>query len=243
VPARPASVPAPFVPAAGAHRVAIVLDDWGYNLEALDIALTIKEPLTLAILPHLRYSTQIAEKAHQAGHGIMLHMPMEPLRNVPLEKGTIMSGMGPAEVRQLLDSAVASVPHLTGVNNHMGSKITQDARILKIVMSDLQSRGLFFMNSMVTNSPAGREVAGDLGIAYAERDVFLDNVRTEEAILKELDALKRQALRNGSAIGIGHDEVITLRALQKVLPAWRAEGIQIVPASEIIRSNTDSDSI
>lgn len=245
VPAPPAartSVPVPAGPQkvfSSAPKVAIVLDDWGYNTKALDTALAIREPLTIAILPHLPHSTQVAEKAHAAGHEIMLHMPMEPLKNVGLEKGTIMSGMNPSEVRSLLDSAIESVPYLRGVNNHMGSKVTQDPRILKIVMTDLKSRNLFFLNSMVTGSVVGREVAGGLSIPYAERDIFLDNVRIEEAILEELENLKQAAIRQGSAIGIGHNEPVTLRAIQKVLPSWRAEGIEVHPLSDIIRLYTE----
>lgn len=256
-PSRPAvskpSIPAPVrpVPAtdpsaqprrvfSAAPKVAIVLDDWGYNTKALQTALAIREPLTIAVLPHLPFSTEVAEKAHASGHEIMLHMPMEPLKPTGLEKGTIMSGMDAPQVRALLDSAIESVPYLRGVNNHMGSKITQDARILKIVMNDLQSRNLFFLNSMVTGSPVGRGVAGEVQIPYAERDVFLDNVRTEEAILRELENLKQTALRQGSAIGIGHDEPVTLRAIQKVLPSWRAEGIEVIKLSELIRYHSES---
>lgn len=240
-PLKKTSVPEERPIVSSAPKVAIVLDDWGYNTQALATALSIHEPLTLAILPHLTYSTVVAEKGHAAGHEIMLHMPMEPLTKVQLEKGTIMSGMDATQVRSLLDAAMDSVPYIRGVNNHMGSKVTQDARILRIVMNDVQSRGLFFLNSMVTGSTVGREVAGDLGIAYAERDVFLDNTRTEEAILKELDNLRIAAIRQGSAVGIGHDEPVTLRAIQKVLPSWRAQGIEIVKLSDLIRLHSEGD--
>lgn len=239
--ARPARINEPGRIFSSAPKVAIVLDDWGYNTKALRSALAIREPLTIAILPHLPYSTRVAEEAHAAGHQIMLHMPMEPLKPTSLEKGTIMSDMRADEVKALLDSAIVSVPHLRGVNNHMGSKVTQDARILNIVMKDVKSRHLFFLNSMVTGSPVGREVAGEVRVPYAERDVFLDNVRTEDAVLKQLETLKQTAIRQGTAVGIGHDEPVTLNAIAGVLPQWRAEGIEVLALSDLIRYRAEEN--
>lgn len=231
----PAAVPSAPRRASGAGpKVAIVLDDWGYNARALDLALGIREPLTLAVLPHLPYSDEVARRAHAAGHEIMLHMPMEPINPTPLEEGTILTSMKPAQIRGLLRSALEVVPYVKGVNNHMGSKVTQDPAVLSVVMSELKSRHLFFLNSMTTGSSVGRDVAGDIGITYAERDIFLDNERTEAAVLEQLNELKRLALRNGSAIGIGHDEPVTLRAIRKVLPQWKTEGIQVIKLSELI---------
>ncbi len=233
----PANIPA--LPArartTSAPKVAIVLDDWGYNLKALNAVLQIREPLTLAVLPNLPYSTEVARKAHAAGHEIILHMPMEPLNDVPLEEGTILTSMAPAEIRSLLSDALAGIPHARGVNNHMGSKVTQDRRTLDIVMRELAARKLFFLNSMTSGSAAGRETAGEVGIAYAERDIFIDNERTEAAVIAKLQELKAAAVRQGSAIGIGHDEPVTLSAIQKVLPSWKAEGIEVIRLSDLIR--------
>lgn len=237
--ATPPSAPVPPARPASGPIVAIVLDDWGYNTAALGTALEIAEPLTLAILPHLPYSARIAEEAHAAGHEVMLHMPMEPLGDVPLEKGTILTTMSSGEIRTLLTTALASVPHVRGVNNHMGSKGTQDRPTLNAVMTELRQKKLFFLNSMTSGSPAGREVAGDLGIGYAERDIFLDNIRTEAAVLEKLEELKQTAIRQGSAIGIGHDKPVTLKAIQKVLPSWKAEGIRVMKLSDLIRHHSD----
>jgi polysaccharide deacetylase 2 family uncharacterized protein YibQ len=233
----PANIPAlpARARASSAPKVAIVLDDWGYNLKALNAVLQVREPLTLAVLPNLPYSAEVARKAHAAGHEIILHMPMEPLNDVPLEEGTILTSMTPAEIRSLLSDALAAVPHARGVNNHMGSKVTQDRGTLDVVMRELAARKLFFLNSMTSGSAAGRETAGDVGIAYAERDIFIDNERTEEAVIAKLQELKAAAVRQGSAIGIGHDEPVTLRAIQKVLPSWKAEGIEVIRLSDLIR--------
>lgn len=246
---KPEARPAPIVPTPAAPmpyyssgpKVAIVLDDWGYNLNAIDTAVAINAPLTLALLPHLRHSATIAEKAHAAGHEIMLHMPMEPLGNVPLEEGTILTTMTADQMRSLLSSALASVPYVQGVNNHMGSKGTQDRPMLRAVMTELEQRGLFFLNSMTSGSTAGRDVAGELGIRYAERDIFLDNVRTEEAILEKLEQLKQTAIRQGSAIGIGHDKPVTLKAIQKIMPTWQAQGIRVMKLSDLIRSYSEEN--
>lgn len=236
-----AALPAAAVRHGSGPIVAIVLDDWGYNTSALGTALEIDQPLTLAVLPHLPYSARVAEQAHAAGHEVMLHMPMEPMGDVPLEPGTLLTGMSSGEIRSLLSSALASVPHVRGVNNHMGSKGTQDRPMLQAVMTELKRRELFFLNSMTSGSSAGREVAGDLRIPYAERDIFLDNVRTEAAVLEKLEELRQAAVRQGSAIGIGHDKPVTLKAIQKVLPSWEAQGIRLMKLSDLIRHHAEGD--
>lgn len=125
-------------------RMAIILDDWGQNASVFEDAAAVGRPLTLSILPHLRFSRDLAQKAHARGLGVMLHMPMQPLNTrEPLEPHTILTTTPEQDIIHYLDEALKSVPYAEGVNNHMGSAATADARVMKTVIGFLKGRGLF----------------------------------------------------------------------------------------------------
>ncbi|MFT5207407.1 MAG: polysaccharide deacetylase 2 family uncharacterized protein YibQ [Candidatus Omnitrophota bacterium] len=224
----------PVQPGKTKAYVSIVLDDWGYNLKAYDKLINLQTPITVAILPHLAYSKKIAIGAYNQGHEIILHMPMEPIGNVSLEKNTLLTSMTGADITQIFYQALSAVPYIRGFSNHMGSKFTDDTQGLKTVFALGQGRGLFFLNSLVTSNAVALSLAEESGIPYLERDVFIDNERNEEAIELQLDQLKKRALVQGMAIGIGHDEVITLEAIEAILPQWKNEGIEVISLSQML---------
>jgi polysaccharide deacetylase 2 family uncharacterized protein YibQ len=230
-PALPAALPAPQ--AAKAPRLVIVLDDWGYNLEAYPYLKEIRRPLTLSVLPGLPYTDRIAREGAQLGHEIILHMPMEAKRNVPREKLILVSGMASGDAEAVLDRALATLPNAKGVSNHEGSKATEDPALMRTVLAHLKKRGLFFLDSLTTQASAVAGAASDLSMRYVKRDVFLDNERTEAAIQARFDELKAIAKKRGVAVGIGHDVAVTMRVIEKNLPELEKEGIRIVPLSEL----------
>lgn len=228
--------PKPRVPA-GAPRMAIILDDWGKNYGALKYALDIKRPLTLAVIPHLPKSKQIAEEAHAAGLGVMLHLPMEPKRKgEPLEPTTILTSMSDKEILKCVDDAVAAVPHLEGVNNHQGSAVTSDARVMKLILKRLKSKKLFFVDSAVVSTTQGPKVAAETGIRFAKRDVFIDNVNKLDAVKAQLAKALKIALSHGEAVVIGHDRKTTLLAIKEMVPAFDEAGVKLVLARELVRA-------
>lgn len=221
----------------GPPKVAFVLDDWGYNLQALPLLKEIDRPLTLAILPNLPYSERIAEEAFAEGKEILLHLPMEPQRQLPAGKGRIDTAMSKAEIRQVLLLALGSVPYIRGVSNHQGSKATEDKRVMAAVMSSLKGTGYFYLDSMTTAGSVAEEAARRYAVPFCRRDVFLDNLMTEEAIQERIDELKSLAKQNGSAIGIGHDKTLTLEVIRRNLPLLEREGILVVGLSELLEDS------
>ncbi len=225
----------PRTAAPGRPRVAIVLDDWGYNLDAFPQLEGLRRPVTLSVLPDLAYSARIAEDGHRWGHEIILHMPMEPKGNVPLEKSTIRTAMTDAEIRDRLNHSIEGLPHLVGISNHQGSKATEDGRVMKTVLAVAKSRSLFFLDSVTTDRSSVPEAARSLGMPVLRRDVFLDNTKTEEAIQARFDELRRVAKTQGWAVGIGHDEPLTVEMIKKNIPQFEAEGIEIVRLSDLLK--------
>ncbi|MFA4981162.1 MAG: divergent polysaccharide deacetylase family protein [Candidatus Omnitrophota bacterium] len=220
---------------AGGPKVAIVMDDFGYNVSNLDDLFDIKEPITLSVLPNLRYSSEIARLANLRGQEVILHMPLEPHRkDVREEQDTIKSGMTQEEIFAVVDKEIASVPGIKGVSNHMGSKATEDVKVMSAVFKRLKKHGLYFFDSLTSENSICRQAAAAAGIRYARRDVFLDNSNDPAYIEKQLMELKRSALRNGRAIAVCHDRKNTISVLAKMMPEMRREGIIFVPLSRMM---------
>lgn len=234
-PMRPeAPKPAPPPRPVGA-RMAIVLDDWGENYGLTKQALDIGRPLTLSILPYLHYSKKIAEEAHRNNLGVMLHMPMEPKKaHERMEPQTILTTTPDADVIRYLDEALGSIPYAEGVNNHTGSKATTDTRVMRLVLGRLKERGLFFVDSFVTKDTVGPDVAREIGLPFAKRGVFIDNVSKKDAILGELKSAGDIALKKGEVVVIGHDRKTTLAAIKEAVPSLEKAGVRLVLVRDLV---------
>lgn len=226
--------PAPPGATAGRAKVAIVLDDWGYSAKLVPEVLKLSRPVTLAILPHQRYSTAIDQAVRGSRCEVILHMPMEPKdARSPREPHVLASGMPSEAVRRMLASALATVPSARGVSNHQGSKATEDLALMRTVMDDLRARRLFFLDSVTASDSACPVAARDAGVPFAQRAVFLDNQETPAQIQRRLRELVAIARRAGSAVGIGHDKRVTLEVLREAMPQYEQQGVDFVPLSAV----------
>ncbi len=217
-------------------KVAIVLDDWGYNLKNIEMLNTVEIPLTLAILPNLAFSDNIASAEHQyANRELILHMPMEPENSsLRLEQDTILDSMESARIRVIIQAALETVPFVAGLSNHMGSKATCNRKVVNVVMEELRLRDMFFLDSVASSETICRQVAMDYGVAFVKRDVFLDNIADKEYISSQFDKLIAVALEKGSAVGIGHDRSLTLEVIREKSGQLEDSNIEFVLISELV---------
>jgi len=214
-------------------KIAIVIDDFGYNLNNLEKFLNIGEPITLSILPNQPYSEKVAETAHSRGYETILHLPLEPKDgSVKEEPGTIKSSMSDSRITESLKEELASVPFIDGVSNHMGSKGTEEKHLMSIIFGELKKSNFFFFDSLTSANSICRDTARSAGIKYARRDVFLDIPSDPAAIEKRILETRRLAYRKGFAIAVGHDKHNTVTALQKLMPQMADEGVKFVYISE-----------
>lgn len=223
------------IPAIIKGRIAIVIDDWGYNLDNLYLLDEIKYPFTASVLPRLDYSKAVAAELHRRGVQIILHLPMEPHEKYRLEKNTILASMSEQEIINIIVQDLADIHYASGVSNHMGSKSTEDLRTMSIVFNELKKRNLFFLDSLVSPKTICSNLAAKLQVGFARRDVFLDNREEPEYIKGQIYKLKRKAQMFGHAIGIGHDRKITLEVLKETIPELEKEGYKLVFVSELVR--------
>jgi polysaccharide deacetylase 2 family uncharacterized protein YibQ len=215
-------------------KIAVILDDWGYSSKDFGFLESLKYPYSVSVLPGLAYSKKAAQEAYKNKKEILLHMPMEPKKKMPLEKLTVKINMSEGEVRGIVDRLTEEIPYSTGVNNHEGSLATEDPRIMKIVLNELKARRLFFIDSLTAPKSVARKTATELGVLANARDVFIDNTKEIEYTEKQINKLKAVARKKGWAIGIGHDNPVTLRALEKNMPLFEEEGFEFVYAAELV---------
>ncbi|MFA5090427.1 MAG: divergent polysaccharide deacetylase family protein [Candidatus Omnitrophota bacterium] len=229
---RPRKPPA-VIPLAEKGKIAIVLDDWGYNLRNAPLLYEIKYPLTIAVLPGLAYSRDIASKLCIRGYEVILHLPMEPYEKISLEHNTIMVSMDEAKIVDILNRDLGAIPCVKGVSNHMGSFFTENPKAMRIVFRELKKRNLYFLDSLVSSKTVGSALAKKMGLPFAKRGVFLDNKEDPDYIRNQLYHLKEQAIVYGQAIGIGHDRKNTLQVLRELMPRFAKEGFKFVFVSEL----------
>ncbi|HKN47517.1 MAG TPA: divergent polysaccharide deacetylase family protein [Candidatus Polarisedimenticolia bacterium] len=225
------------------HRVAIVIDDVGFEEgPALDLAKA-GLPLTFAVLPFQRYSQNLASRVKALGHEVILHLPMEPLA-YPIRdpgQGAVGEGMSPATISEAVRRDLDAVPGAVGVNNHMGSRATADSRIMRAVLEVVRQRGLYFLDSRTSTSTVGFDLARRMGVRAVERSVFLDDRREASYIEGQVRELLRRAREEGSAVGIGHADPVTVGALKRSSGLLRSADIRLVPASELAEDSRGSN--
>jgi len=222
-------------PAKKLPLVAIIIDDLGYDKKIALKLSKLNARLTFSILPYSPFQKSIARLSREKGFGIMLHLPMEPLEypDVDPGPGTLLTSMTPDQLTRQLEKDLDAVPYISGVNNHMGSKMTAESSQMYQIFSILKKRGLYFVDSRTTAETLCRPSARLFQIPFAQRDVFLDHRVEVEFIRKQLKELVRIAQRNGYAVGIGHPHSLTYQVLHEMLPDLQKK-IRLVPASEIV---------
>lgn len=236
---RPAVVPHPRAPAAAAPprgRIVLILDDVGFDHQPLPEAMAIDRNINFSILPNARYAGEDARLLHAHGFEVLCHLPMEPDRypRVSPGAGAVLTSMSNEQIASRTLELVRSIPYAVGVNNHMGSRATADRRVMQSVLGALPS-GMYFIDSRTTGDSVAGEVAREMRVRTASRNVFLDDVETDAAVRQQLWQLARDAQRDGTAIGIGHMYPATIRVLQADIPLLRRDGFELERASRAVR--------
>lgn len=202
----PSEKPAPPPPKNPSHHgtIILVIDDAGNSLRDLEPFLQFPGPLTIAVLPGLPNSAETARRIRAAGKDVFLHQPMEAIGGQDPGPGAVYGGMTSEEVRRIIEQNLAELWPVAGMNNHQGSKTSQDKAIMETVLTVCREQRITFLDSRTIGNTVVPTVAQSMGMHIAERDIFLDNSQEKASILSYLDEGLRKAERTGAAIMIGH---------------------------------------
>ncbi|MGC8835118.1 MAG: divergent polysaccharide deacetylase family protein [Armatimonadota bacterium] len=221
---------------AAAGRLAIVIDDVGNSTEILNAFLRIPAPLTFAVIPGTHYASICLQMIRASGREAVLHLPMEPLDPDLCPPGAVTVEMTDGEIEERVSGYLDALPGVVGVNNHMGSRATQDRRVMRAVLRVVGDRGLFFLDSRTAPRTVVAEVGAELGVPCLSRDGrFLDHRGSSADADEVLVELADAALSKGRAVGIGHARRSTSAAVLRSLPRLKAMGVEIVPLSNLLR--------
>ncbi len=217
--------------------LAIIIDDLGYDWPHSKAIAELPADVTLAILPKVPFSRDVARLGKKLGKEMLLHQPMEPIRypHTSPGPGAMLAHMESERLQSVLRDNLANMPEVVGINNHMGSRLTERAAAMDATMQVLLDKQLFFIDSRTSDNSVAAERAAAHQVPSAVRDVFLDNVAEEGAILRQLHRLERLALSHGEVIGIGHPYRATVAALQQWLPTLPGKGIRVQRVSRFLR--------
>ncbi len=215
-------------------KIAIVLDDLGLNIARTQRTIDLPKEINLSFLPYGARSAKLAREARAAGHEILVHIPMEPHGQQDPGDDALKTGMSGQEVTNALARNLAQLDGYVGINNHMGSRFTEDVRALLPVMKSLNERGLIFLDSRTSQASAAAKVGQAAGVPTLGRDIFLDHAQGPDNLLNQLDLLETIARRSGSAIAIGHPHDMTLEVLEVWVRGLDAKGIDLVPLTALL---------
>ena len=226
----------PFVDTKGMPAVAIVIDDLGLAVEHSKQALALDRAVTLALMTYASNLSEWSGAARAGGHEILVHVPMQPL-NGKIDPGpkALTVELSQAEILDRLRWGLGRLDGYIGINNHMGSRFTQDRAGMAVVMEEIKSRGLLFLDSVTIGRTVGPATAAPLRVPFAERNVFLDDEPTVPGVSHQIAVLEHVARKHGTAIAIGHPHPATLSVLAQWLPGAASRGIAVVPLTSVVR--------
>ena len=221
---------------AGQPRVAIIIDDLGYRLDAGQRAIALPGPVAFAVLPGTPRAVTLARSAHDNGKEVLLHLPLQANADDKYEEPIgIDLDMSRDRLAKTFAEALHSVPHVIGVNGHRGSLLTRHPGHMQWLMEEIRARNdLFFVDSYTTAHSVALQMAIEAGVSALRRDIFLDPDPSPETVQRQFERMKVLAKTRGFVVAIGHPYDTTLAFLEEELPKLSEQGIELVRISELL---------
>jgi polysaccharide deacetylase 2 family uncharacterized protein YibQ len=219
-------------------KIAIIMDDMGSRVSTFERLLAIDLLVTPSILPESANAGKATLLLQQVGREYMIHLPMQPEHYPKMNPGrnALLLGQSDEKTRQLVRRYVEQVPGAVGANNHMGSRYTEEAGPMRVVLDELQQNGLFFIDSKTISSSVAYDEAIKSGVPTAQRNIFLDNEEDVSYIRQQIHKMVQLADAKGELVAICHPYPQTMEALRQELPWLKLQGVDFVASSAIVRS-------
>jgi uncharacterized protein len=220
-------------------RIAIIMDDLGASIRTLQRVLDLDLMLTPSILPGEARATASADFLRSAGREYMIHVPMQPRSYPQTNPGNnaLLLSHSDDEIRRRMRKYMMQVPDAVGANNHMGSRFTEEAAPMQVVLAELQQQRLFFVDSLTISSSVALEEARRMGLKSSARDIFLDHYEDVDYIRSQIRAMVEMAKTRKQIIAICHPYAATFEAFRLEMDWLLAQPVEFVPVSRLMNSN------
>lgn len=215
-------------------RIAIIMDDIGANLEVGINAMRIHQIRAYSFLPLEQHTAELANYAHLLNKEIILHLPMQALKQRKLGSGALELRMSDDEKLATIEKDIAAIPYVTGLNNHMGSLLTQHKPSMELLAQTAKAKHLFIIDSRTTPYSKLLASAKTFHVPSRSRDLFIDTINNKHFIKHQVKRMKKLAKKKGSLVVIAHPYPDTLSTLIKMLPQLEQQGFEFVKASDLI---------
>lgn len=223
--------------------IAIIIDDMGNHFENGADLINLPYPITLSFLPERRHTLSLIKLAKEHKKEIMLHAPMQNSLGIQLGKGGLTEDMSEMQIKQTLRKSFIAIPHMVGINNHMGSRLTTQTKAMEWVMEAVSQHPFFFLDSRTASNSVAAQIAAEHRIPNLSRDIFLDHHQTRRFIQAQFIKLVELAKEKGTAIAIAHPHKVTVDYLRWALSKLDEKGISIASASAIWQIQNPSQSM
>jgi len=214
--------------------IALIIDDMGYRYQSGKRAINLPANITYSFLPYSPHARKLANLANDKHKEIMLHIPMEATNGKALGPGGLTTDMPKAIFDLELEHSLSAIPFIKGVNNHMGSLLTEQKEQMTWLMESLAGRNIYFVDSRTSVKSLAFKAARQYGITSETRDIFVDHDLSKKAMQKQLKQVINVAKRNGSAVVIAHPFPETMTILEQWLPLAKAQGFEFVYMSDLL---------
>ncbi|WP_165926940.1 divergent polysaccharide deacetylase family protein [Tepidamorphus gemmatus] len=218
-------------------RIAIVLGGLGLSTLTTETAIDrLPAEITLAFAPYGDELERLSARARQAGHELLLHVPLEPYDYPDSDPGphTLLTGLDPEQNRDRLHWLMSRFSGYAGVLNYMGARFTASEDALRPFLGELRDRGLVYIDDGTSPRSAVPKVAREIGLSVAVATRVVDAVPTRAAIDEALRQLEDSARETGSALGIGSALPVSIEAIREWARGLEARGVTLVPASALV---------
>ena len=213
--------------AAGAPRIIVIFDDMGLDRAVFESVMRLPGPLTLSFLPYGKDPQPMVDAARERGDAVLLHLPMEPAGGADPGPHVLKGTMSATDLLTELEWNLGRIHGYIGVNNHMGSKLTRDEATMKTILSVINERGLFFVDSLTTGKSAAKAAGEAIGARVYARDVFLDPNAGKETVIRQLEQVERIAVETGFVVAICHPHPDTLAVIGPWLTSAPTRGFRL----------------
>ncbi len=228
-------------------HIGVCIDDCGsvdptQSYQPIYKMLRLPFKMTFAVMPGRTYTTETANEITKYGSEVILHQPMAAISVPNPGTGGIRDDMTLDEVRSVVSANLDALPHVAGMNNHMGSLITQREDKMQVCIEELKKRDLYFYDSRTYTLSVAYDVAKQHGLLTGERDLFIDGNSKEES-MELIRSLAERALYAPHIphLAIGHVRSSTADALVEIAPELEAMGVEIWPISKCISHVIETD--
>ncbi|UCD15270.1 MAG: divergent polysaccharide deacetylase family protein, partial [Candidatus Omnitrophota bacterium] len=192
-------------------------DDFGESLKDLKTLYSLGIPVTISVVPGLKFSKNIAYIGSRCGFSIFIHLPFQPKEQLQFNTAKykfISSDLSKREIDALLRYYLNSIRIAIGVNNHMGSGATEDDSLMQYVLEKVKRKGLIFVDSRTSLDSVAYTLAKEKDLICGYNEGFLDSVDNVGTIEKKLYSLIDKAAEKGKIIIIAHPKENTFKVLR-----------------------------